>query len=99
MWCDADIDAHDDAHRASVRFRPGRIQPGEALAFGLDASSVGSVMVLGLASQLARGGAARLHDLLLRRRLLDVAEALDAAEHRHRWRGRRLPPIDRRGPR
>src|SRR4030088_359353 len=28
---------------------------------------------------------ARLHDLLLRRRLHDVAQALDAPKHRHRW--------------
>ena len=44
--------------------------------------------------QLARRRPARLHDLLLRRRLLDVAEAHDAAEHRHRRR-RRRPPAGR----
>ena len=42
-------------------------------------------------------GAARLHHLLLRRHLHDVAEALDAAEHRHRRRRRRLPADDRLG--
>ncbi len=47
--------------------------------------------------QLARRRLPRLHDLLLRRRLLDRAEALDGAEHRHRRRGRRLPADDRRG--
>ncbi len=43
--------------------------------------------------QLAAAGAAGLHHLLLCRRLHDVAEALDAAEHRHRRRRRRLPPM------
>lgn len=48
MWWDADIDAV--MTRTAKRPIPdGRIQPGEALAFGL-VLSVGSVLVLGLAS-------------------------------------------------
>jgi cytochrome c oxidase subunit 1 len=44
----------------------------------------------GPAGRSDRGGAARFHDLLLRRRLYDVAQALDAAEHRDRRRRRRV---------
>ena len=47
--------------------------------------------------QLLAAGASRLHDLLLRRRLHDVAEAPDAAEHRHRRRRRRPAAGDRLG--
>ena len=47
--------------------------------------------------ELARRRAARLHDLLLRRHLHDVAEALDGAEHRHRRRRRRAAAGDRLG--
>ena len=87
MWWDADIDAL--MTRTARRPIPaGRIAPDEALAFGLTLS-VGSVLVLGLVANWLAGGAPRLHDLLLRRRLFDVAEALDAAEHRHRRRRRR----------
>ena len=86
----------DDAHRATARFRPAASQPGEALAFGLTLA-VGSVVVLGLMVNLLAAGAARLHDLLLRRRLHDVAQALDAAEHRDRRRGRRVSADDRLG--
>ena len=46
-------------------------------------------MTLGILVNWVAGGAARLHDLLLRRDLHDVAEALDRAEHRDRRRGRR----------
>lgn len=54
MWWDADI----DAVMTRTRKRPipaGRIQPGEALAFGLTLS-VGSVLVLGLASNWLAAG-------------------------------------------
>ena len=46
MWYDADIDAHDDAH-ARRPIPAGRVQPGEALAFGATLA-VGSVLVLGV---------------------------------------------------
>ena len=54
MWWDADI----DAVMTRTRKRPipaGRIQPGEALAFGLSLS-FGSVIVLGLASNWLAAG-------------------------------------------
>ena len=93
MWYDADIDAL--MTRTAQRPVPrGTITPGEALAFGLTLAFL-SVVTLGIVGQLARRGAARLHDLLLRGRLYDVAEAVDAAEHRDRRRRRRLP-ADRR---
>ena len=47
--------------------------------------------------QRGGGGAARLHHLLLRGGLFHVAEAGDAAEHRHRRRGRRAAAGDRLG--
>ena len=95
MWYDADIDAI--MTRTARRPIPaGRMLPGEALAFGATLA-VGSVVVLGLLVNVARGRAARLHHLLLRVRLHDVAEALDAAEHRDRRRGRRVPADDRLG--
>src|SRR5215468_9086186 len=92
MWYDADIDAV--MTRTARRPIPaGRVQPGEALAFGATLA-VFSVATLGL---LVRRSAARVHDLLLRVRLHDVAEALDAAEHRDRRRGRRISADDRLG--
>ncbi len=54
MWWDADI----DAVMTRTRTRPipaGRIQPGEALSFGLTLS-VGSVLVLGLAANWLSAG-------------------------------------------
>ena len=54
-------------------------------------------MTMQLAAGPLAAGAARLHDLLLRRRLHDVAEALDAAEHRHRRPRRRAAAGDRLG--
>ena len=93
MWWDADIDAR--MARTRLRAVPsGLIAPREALGFGLTL-----VVPLGADAgrgrQSARGGAARLHDLLLRRHLHDVAEAADAAEHRDRRRRGRVA-ADRR---
>ena len=91
MWYDADIDAV--MTRTAKRPIPaGRVQPGEALAFGATLA-VFSVAVLGVLVNWFAAGAARVHDLLLRVRLYDVAEALDAAEHRDRRRGRRVPAV------
>jgi hypothetical protein len=56
-----------------------------------------SVVLLGLLVNWVGGATAGLHDFLLCRHLHDVAEALDAAEHRHRRRGRRIPADDRLG--
>ena len=84
------------AARRAVRSRPGCIDRDEALGFG-----VVLVGLLGASArprlELARRRAARLHDLLLRRHLHDVAEALDGAEHRHRRRRRRAAPGRRLG--
>ena len=49
--------------------------------------------------QCRRGFLARAHHRLLRRRLYDVAQALDAAEHRHRRRRRRAAADHRLGVR
>ena len=88
MWYDADIDAV--MRRTAKRPIPmGRVTPSEALAFGLTLAAL-SVFTLGIVANWLAAGAARLHDLLLYRRLFDVAEARDAAEHRHRRRRRRL---------
>ena len=90
MWWDADI----DAIMTRTRKRPipaGKIQPGEALAFGMTLS-VGSVIILGLASNWLAAGLLAFTIFFYVVDLFHVAEALDAAEHRHRRRGRRPPP-------
>jgi hypothetical protein len=46
-----------------------------------------------LRAQSQGGSAARLHDLLLRRRVHDMAEAAHAAEHCHRWCRRRAATV------
>ena len=86
----------DDAHRRPADPAPAASRRARRSAFGLTLAGRlgGDARPDG---QLARGRAARLHDLLLRRRLHDVAEALDAAEHRHRRRRRRVPAGDRLG--
>ncbi len=95
MWYDADIDAV--MSRTADRPVPaGRVQPGEALAFGLTlAGLLGRVPRPD--DQPAGRWIARLHDFLLRGRLHDVAQALDAAEHRHRRGGGRVSADDRLG--
>ena len=91
-----DIDARDGAHRAAGRSPRAGSSRDEALAHrararGLRGGDAGALR------QPGRGRAARLHHLLLRGRLLDVAEAGDAAEHRHRRRRRGVPADDRLG--
>ena len=71
MWWDADI----DAVMTRTRTRPipaGRIQPGEALSFGLTLS-VGSVLVLGLAAARAAEAGSPPLDVLLRLTGTDLA--------------------------
>ena len=58
MWYERDIDAQDAPDRATVRCRPGRIEPDAALGYGVTLA-VGSVMVMGLAINLVAAGAAR----------------------------------------
>ena len=97
MWYDADIDAV--MTRTARPAGSGGPRPARRGA-GLRPDARG---LLGRVprpdDQPAGGRAARLHDLLLRRRLHDVAQALDAAEHRHRRRGRRVSADDRLGRR
>jgi protoheme IX farnesyltransferase len=91
MWYDADIDAI--MTRTAKRPIPaGRIAPNEALAFGLVLSVLFGDRSSGSPS-IGCSGDPRLHHLLLCRRLHDVAEALDAAEHRHRRCCRRIPAV------
>ena len=101
MWYDADIDARM-ARTAARPVPQGAVTPQEALAFGT-VLAIGSVMCLGLMANWVAAGLLALHHRLLCVRLHDVAEALDAAEHRH-WRrrgclaaGDRLGGSDRHG--
>ena len=95
MWYDADIDARM-ARTAARPIPAGRVAPGEALAFGLTLAGF-SVVVLGLLVNVVAARAAGADDRVLCFRLHDVAQALDAAEHRHRRRGRRAAAGDRLG--
>ena len=93
MRYDRDIDA---VMRRTAR-RPipgGRIAPGEALGFGVFLA-VASVLVMGLATNLAAAAGLALLDRVLRVRLHRLAEAPHAAEHRDRRRRRRFPAGDR----
>jgi hypothetical protein len=67
-----------------------------ALQFGIGLAAF-SVGIMGVAVNWLSAGILGLLDLLLRRRLYDVAEAQHAAEYRDRWRGRRIPAGDRLG--
>ena len=81
MWYDMDIDAV--MSRTSRRPIPtGRSRRSMRWISGCSCDYFGDDA--GHDRRLARRLAARLHDLLLRRRLHNVAEALDAAEHRDR---------------
>ncbi len=71
------------------RFPPGGVTRRRGAGLRPRRCAVFAVFTLGLAANWLAAGAARLHHLLLRRRLYDVAEALDAAEHRDRRRRRR----------
>ena len=97
MWYDADIDA--------VMTRTARrpIPRGSDLARGSACIRTCSCLQRSRRScsraQCQGGSAARLHDLLLRRCVHGMAEAEDAAEHRHRRRRRRASAGDRLGSR
>ena len=95
MWYDADIDAR--MARTAARPLPrGRVTPEEALSFGT-CSSFGSVLTLGVLVNWTAGALLSADDCVLRLHLHDVAEAENAAQHRHRWCGRCLPADDRLG--
>ncbi len=86
----------DEAHRQPAD--PGGTAEARRCArHSASCSAPSPIATLGLASHWLAAGPACLHDLLLRRRLHDVAEALDRAEHRHRRRGRRAAAGDRLG--
>ena len=95
MWYEADLDAL--MKRTASRPLPaGRMDRQAALHFGVGLAFF-SVLLMGRRDQLARRRDPRRLDPVLRPRLHDLAEAADAAEHRHRRRRRRLPAADRLG--
>ena len=95
MWYDRDIDAI--MRRTAKRPIPaGPDRAGRGAGFGV-ALAVGSVIVMGLATNMVAAAILALSIALLRVRLHDVAEAPHAAEHRHRRRGRRVSAGDRLG--
>ena len=83
MWFDRDIDAMMSTPTATAD--PAGTDAGTGAGFGVVLAII-SVMLMGLALNWTAAGAARLHHLLLCRRLHDLAEAPDAAEHRDRRR-------------
>ena len=95
MWYDADIDARM-ARTAARPIPAGRVAPGEALAFGLTLAA-GSVVVLGLLVNVVAAALLALTIAFYVFDLHDVAQALDAAEHRDRRRRRRAAADDRLG--
>jgi protoheme IX farnesyltransferase len=90
MWYDADIDAV--MTRTSRRPIPAGASSPARRSASADARGR---LVAGVrrAGELVRPRAARLHDRFYVFVYTMLAEALDAAEHRHRRRGRRLPPM------
>ena len=97
MWYDADIDAIM-TRTANRPIPAGRVQPGEALAFGATLA-VFSVAVLGMLVNWFAAALLAFTIFFYVVRLYDVAEALDAAEHRDRRRGRCVSADDRLGRR
>ena len=95
MWYDADIDARM-ARTAARPIPRGMVSPEEA-ALVRHGAGDGLGALPGADGQLGGRRAARAHHRLLRLRLHDVAQALDAAEHRHRRRRRRRAADDRLG--
>ena len=88
----------DAAHRGAAHpARPGDARRGADLRRRPGGRAPSSM--LGVLVNWMAGGAARPHHRLLPVRLHHVAEAPDAAEHRHRRRRRRLPAHDRLGRR
>ena len=95
QWYEADIDAQDAAHRQPAAARRADGPPDRAPFRGRAGGLFGAAD--GGCDQLAGGRAAGRLDPVLRPRLHHLAEAADAAEHRHRRRRGRLPAADRLG--
>ena len=97
MWYDADVDAL--MTRTARRPVPmGRVRPAKHSHSALTLGSF-AVVVPRPAGELGGIRAARLHDLLLRRDLYDLAQAFDAAEYRYRRSRWSIPADDRLGGR
>ena len=95
--CYLDRDIDEIMHRTQGRPLPlGKIEPASALVFALALGGAGVRAAAGDVEP-AGGDAGAVGDGVLRVRLHDVAEADDAAEHRHRRRGRRVPAAGRVG--
>ena len=95
MAYDSDIDGV--MARTATRPIPlGHIAREDALAFGWTLAVL-AVAIMGLFVNVAGGGAAGLHHLLLCRRLYALAEAPHAAEYRDRRAGRRAAARHRLG--
>ena len=94
-YYDRDIDAQM-ARTATRPVPSGRVRPGAALAYGFVLQAL-SFLLLATTGQPARRRAGAVRLPRLRVRLHDVAQALDAAEHRDRRRRRRRPAAGRLG--
>ncbi len=97
QWYEADIDAV--MKRTARRPLPaGRMDRQSALHFGVGLAAF-SVILMGLAVNMLAAGDPDRVDPVLRPGLHRLAEAPDAAEHRHRRCRRRLSAADRLGRR
>ena len=95
MWYERDIDAI--MSRTSRRPIPsGKIEPGEALAFGV-VLAVASVLVMALATNMVAAAWLALIDRILCLHLYHLVETPHPAEHRHRRRGRGVSAHHRLG--
>src|SRR5262249_17999295 len=97
MWYDADIDAV--MSRTERRTVPmGRVLTGEALSFRLTlAGFAWSTRGVRVGGDVVGRCSSCVYDLLLRRGLHGLAQAIDAAEHSDRRRGRGFSADDRLG--
>ena len=95
MWYDADIDALM-ARTAGRPIPRGRVAAGRGAGFGF-ALAAFSVVTLGLPVNLLAAALLAFTIFFYVVDLYDLAEALDAAEHRHRRRRRCLAADDRLG--
>ena len=85
---DADIDRLMGKRTEKRPVAAGRVTPARALEFGLTLSALSFVLLASTVNVLT-AALALVGNLFYVARLHALAEALDAAEHRHRRRGRR----------